>query len=239
MKKRIGFVIILTLVLSLSYSEIKAFELEIDDPNIKYQSKEYYLITVKKYIDLGFIDNAERDQNEAVTKYPNDIDIILLYGDILYAKGNSKGEYDYYTALISKYPNEAKIYEKRSYADLDLKKDKQYLEDLVMTDKLSPGNARVLGNIGLYYLNLQDFEKAKIYLLKSYECDKKMTSTINNIASLYYYKNEYGLALEWINMSLAINDQNSYSYRIRSYIYKKLGRDKESQEDLAKVKYEK
>jgi tetratricopeptide (TPR) repeat protein len=238
MRKKLILIALATLVLGLCYSEIKAFELEIDDPNVKFQSKEYYQITVPKYIDLGFLDNAERDQKEAAKKYPSDIDIKLLYGDILYAKGNPRVEYDYYTDLIRQFPNEAKIYEKRSYSDLDLKNQKQYIADLLKADQLSPNNARVLGNIGLYYLENQNYKESEKYLLKAYEADKQMTSTINNIASLYYYKKNYSAALEWINLSLAINDQNSYSYRIRSYIYKKLGRDKESQEDLSKVKYE-
>ena len=237
MIKLISIILIMLVSIINIFSEIKQFELTIDDPKIEYQSKEYYQIIIKKYIDLGFLDNAERDHREAVIKFPEDIDLLLIYGDILYARGNNKEEYNYYTKLIEKYPNESKIFEKRSYSDLDLKKNEQYLSDLMMADQLAPGNARVLGNIGLYYLERNNYEKAEIYLFKSYNVDSKMTSTINNIASLFYYKKDYQKALDWINTSIRINDQNSYSYRIRSYIYEKLGRIEDSKSDLSKVKY--
>mgnify|MGYP002512031908 CR=1 FL=1 len=142
----------------------------------------------------------------------------------------------YFWYLVLK---EYKIYIKKSYTDLDLGKHDEYLEDLLTADKYHKNDAVILGNIGLAYLDKEDYKNAEKYLMKSYKIDKKLTSTLNNLASLNYQIKKYEKALEWAEESLEINSENSYTYRILGYIYKALGRIEESNEAFGKVKYSK
>ncbi len=221
------------------FSEIALFDIQIDDPNIEYQSVEYYVIAIPQLLEFELADHAREYFKKAKEKYPDDVKILLLYGDILYHEKDVKGEHEYYTELIKLFPNDYRVYLKRYYPDRELNKYKDCIQDLLRANELCPLNIDILGKIGLFYLEIYNFDLAEKYLLEAYACDDKDTSVLNNLASLYLQKKEYEKALDWVNMALEINSENSYSYRIRGYIYKSLGKEKESKEDFARVKYEK
>lgn len=224
-------------VLFPSYSEIKGIYFSIDDPNIKEGSVEYYLCCIKQLIQLEQYTFAIEYFNEANEKYPNNIDILLSYGDVYYYQGKAQDEYDYYTELLKKFPKEYKIYVKRSYCDRDLEKLDLYIEDMLSANKYHKNDSDILGNLGLGYLEIEDFDNAEKYLMKSYKINPKNTATLNNLASVNFYREKYEEALKWASKSLEINDQNSYTYRILGFIYKALGREEESLEAFSKVKY--
>lgn len=239
MKKNILLFTLFLIFSSNCFAKIVGLNFEIDDPNIEPESVEYYLICIEQCFKLNSIDFAIEYIKEAKEKYPDNIDIILTAGDVFYYQGLAQEEYDYYVKLLEKYPKEYKIYIKKSYTDLDLGKHDEYLEDLLTADKYHKNDAVILGNIGLAYLDKEDYKNAEKYLMKSYKIDKKLTSTLNNLASLNYQIKKYEKALEWAEESLEINSENSYTYRILGYIYKALGRIEESNEAFGKVKYSK
>ena len=237
MKKKITILFILVLLLSnLCFGEILGLNFVIDDPSIQLESVEYYLICIEKCFDLNLIDFAQLYINEAIEKYPDNIDILLIAGDIFYYQGLAQEEYNYYVELLEKYPTEYKVYVKKSYVDNDLKKYDEYLDDLLAANKYHPNDAIILGNIGLAFLDKYDYENAEKYLMESYKIDNQVTSTINNLASLNYYKKNYNEALNWIDKSLEINSNNPYTYRILGYIYKALGQIDKANEAFSKVK---
>ena len=236
-KKILLFICLITFLSNCIFAEIVGLNFTIDDPNIKPESVEYYLLCIEQCFKLNSIKFAEEYIKEAKEKYPDNIDILLSAGDIFYYQVMPQDEYDYYVELLKKYPKEYKIYMKKSYTDLDLGKKDEYLKDLLTADKLHKNNAEILGNIGLAYLDIEDFKNAEKYLMKSYKIDNKLTSTLNNLASMNYQMEKYDKALEWAEKSLEINSENSYTYRILGYIYKALGRIEESNEAFSKVKY--
>ena len=167
MKKKITILFILVLLLSnLCFGEILGLNFVIDDPSIQLESVEYYLICIEKCFDLNLIDFAQLYINEAIEKYPDNIDILLIAGDIFYYQGLAQEEYNYYVELLEKYPTEYKVYVKKSYVDNDLKKYDEYLDDLLAANKYHPNDAIILGNIGLAFLDKYDYENAEKYLTK-------------------------------------------------------------------------
>lgn len=235
-KMLLVFMIIITLS-SFTFAELKGIYLYSDDPNIPEGSVEYYLACIEQLNKLKQFKFAEEYYSEAKEKYPTNIDILLSYGDILYYQGDAQGEFNYYSELLKKYPEEYKIYVKRSYCDRDLDLSNQYIEDLLLANKYHENDSDILGDLGLGYLEVEDFKNAEIYLMKSINVDSKKTKTLNNLASLNFQTNNYEKALEWANKSLEINDQNSYTYRLLGYIYKALGKEEESENAFSKVKY--
>jgi tetratricopeptide (TPR) repeat protein len=235
MKTKLFLLVLMLVALGID-AEIKAFELSIDDPNIKFQSVEYYSALVDGYIRLGYLDNAERDLKEGLAKYPENIQLLLLHGRILFERGDTNGEYDYYGYLIAKYPGESKLYFARSYCDNDLAKYDQYLSDLKKTAELDSTNAIALGNIGLFYLEKNDFEIAEKYLTQAYAVDPLLLSTLNNIASVNYQRKKYVKAIEWATKAINISADNPIAYQIRGLSNIAIGNSKDGEMDLLKVK---
>ena len=81
------FTFLLLLIGSLAFAKIVDFEL-ILDPSIKFQSIEYYQIRASKYKELCFYDNAVREIQEGLSKYPTDSELYYIWGQIAYEQGN-------------------------------------------------------------------------------------------------------------------------------------------------------
>jgi tetratricopeptide (TPR) repeat protein len=229
-------VAVLITAICQTHADIVEFEIIVDDPNITFQSVEYYIARVNGYIEYQYLDNAERELKEGLQKYPDNIDLLLLHGKILYFRGDVEGEYQYYTSLLDKYPRESKIYFMRSFCDADLGNAAQYLYDLKKTIELDPKNAVAFGNIGLYYLQMGDYLNSEKYLLLAHEIDSQMVSVLNNLASVNYQMQKNQEAIEWANKTLQLNAENPIAYQIRGLSQIALGNKEDGEKDLQRAK---
>ena len=238
MKKTVLLLLLLLLLVSLNLlsAEIVNFIFVVDDPTIEFESVEYYSSLTNGYISFGYLDNAERDINEGLIKYPSNIDLILMKGKVYFEKGQIKEELQFYTDELINHPNEAKLYFARSYCHHDLNNDEEYINDLLNTVKYDNTHAMAYGNLGLYYLNKKDFDNADKYLIESVKYDPDQTAAFNNLASSKYQTGQFKKAVEYCDLSLLNDTENVLAFYLRGLSQKQLGNDELGDDDINKAK---
>jgi tetratricopeptide (TPR) repeat protein len=78
---------------------------------------------------------------------------------------------------------------------------KEY-QELLRTE---PRNAQYLNMVGICYLNLSDFGKARKYFQRSAKADKKNPSPVNNLGMAWYQQKNYGRAIREYRKAIAID----------------------------------
>jgi tetratricopeptide (TPR) repeat protein len=78
---------------------------------------------------------------------------------------------------------------------------KEY-QDLLKTE---PRNAQYMNMIGICYLNVSDFGKAKKYFQRAAKADKKFPSPVNNLGMVWYQQKNYRRAIREYQKAIAID----------------------------------
>lgn len=80
-------------------------------------------------------------------------------------------------------------------------------------------NMKALNNIGSFYLNNNEPDSAKKYLLKAYETDSTIWQISRNLGELYLNGNEFLKAKNYLQLSIDLNSKNGKSYFLLAGTY--------------------
>lgn len=125
---------------------------------------------------------------------------------------------DIYNLAIICYSSDKNFHHKAyEFINLFLNKFKARPEDLI--------------NIGHYYSQTENHEKALSYYKKSF--DKRVTwHACNNIGFSLNETDQFSEALKYLDKAIRINPKHAYGYNNRAYTKLKLGRTQDAMEDL-------
>lgn len=86
-----------------------------------------------------------------------------------------------------------------------------------------PENRRPYNNLGVYYEQANDYEKAKEYYLLSLNADSTYYSALNNLGTLYLKDENYDQAIHYLQKSLMYNNINPQALVNIGLAWKKIG----------------
>lgn len=169
------------------------------------------------YLNQRLFDYAEDEFKTAMKLAPEDFDIIFEYANYLYSVSKYEEADKYYDkALELKDDVVAKSLQAINKIELNqLDKAKELIES-ALTEQ--PEHEYIQFLAGRIYYSMQDYEKAKIYFIKSLEQNPDI-ETKNLLALCYYQLEEYDKALNIFkalleksseNISLLLNEAKCY-----------------------------
>ncbi len=101
--------------------------------------------------------------------------------------------------------------------------------------KLNKNNEGAYINLGFIYNNEQRPDSAAYYLQQGLDVFPQQAIMLNNYAYTLYLQRSYERALELVNRSIALKQDNAYAYRNRALIYEAMKRYDASCEDTKRA----
>lgn len=158
------------------------------------------------YLNQRLFDYAEDEFKIALELAPNDFDIVLEYANFLYAISKYKEADEYYTKALN---IEDDVVGKALCAinkiELNELDQAQNLIESALSDQ--PEHEYIQFLAGRIYYSMHDFEKAKLYFIKSLEQNPDI-ETKNLLALSYYELGEYEKALNIFDALLERSKNN-------------------------------
>lgn len=169
------------------------------------------------YLNQRLFDYAEDEFRIAMELAPNDFDIIFEYANYLYSVSKYQEADKYYDkALAIKDDVVAKSLQAINKIELNQLDNARELIESALTEQ--PEHEYIQFLAGRIYYSMEDYEKAKIYFIKSLEQNPDI-ETKNLLALCYYQLGEYDKALNIFkallekyseNISLLLNEAKCY-----------------------------
>ncbi len=169
------------------------------------------------YLNQRLFDYAEDEFKTAMELAPNDFDIIFEYANYLYSVSKYEEADEYYDkALAIKDDVVAKSLQAINKIELNQLDNARELIESALTEQ--PEHEYIQFLAGRIYYSMEDYEKAKIYFIKSLEQNPDI-ETKNLLALCYYQLGEYDKALNIFkalleksseNISLLLNEAKCY-----------------------------
>jgi len=150
------------------------------------------------------IDEAEKE----IREHERDISRILREADHLKKDGKFKSAENKLVRLISKYPNDAGIYNKLGLIYLEQKNYKDAAKTLEYALSLEPENDSIHNNLGLVYYAREDYGKAAISYEKAIDLNDQVASRFANLGLAHYMVRKYGKASDAFEKALILEPQN-------------------------------
>jgi len=150
------------------------------------------------------IDEAEKE----IREHERGITKILREADRLKKEGKIKSAENKLIRLISKYPNDAGIYNKLGLIYLEQKNYKNAAKTLEYALSLSPENDSIHNNLGLVYYAREDYNGAVVAYERAIELNDQVASRFANLGLTYYMTRKYGKAADAFEKALILEPQN-------------------------------
>ena len=158
------------------------------------------------YLNQRLFDYAEDEFRIAMELAPNDFDIIFEYANYLYSVSKYQEADKYYDkALAIKDDVVAKSLQAINKIELNQLDNARELIESALTEQ--PEHEYIQFLAGRIYYSMEDYEKAKIYFIKSLEQNPDI-ETKNLLALCYYQLGEYDKALNIFKALLEKNIEN-------------------------------
>lgn len=158
------------------------------------------------YLNQRLFDYAEDEFRIAMELAPNDFDIIFEYANYLYSVSKYQEADKYYDkALAIKDDVVAKSLQAINKIELNQLDNARELIESALTEQ--PEHEYIQFLAGRIYYSMEDYEKAKIYFIKSLEQNPDI-ETKNLLALCYYQLGEYDKALNIFKALLEKNSEN-------------------------------
>lgn len=185
------------------------------------------------YLNQRLFDYAEDEFRIAMELAPNDFDIIFEYANYLYSVSKYQEADKYYDkALAIKDDVVAKSLQAINKIELNQLDNARELIESALTEQ--PEHEYIQFLAGRIYYSMEDYEKAKIYFIKSLEQNPDI-ETKNLLALCYYQLGEYDKAL---NIFKALQEKNSENISLllnEAKCYEKMNETNKALEVLDKL----
>jgi tetratricopeptide (TPR) repeat protein len=204
--------------------------------NFEPDSVYSYLDLARVYIVLGKEDSGAIYYKKAIKVNPNHIEAYRELG-IYYMRQKQYDEaIEYLKAASTIKPNNADIayrlgiayYYKKDYSKAEKAFENAIKYDSTFTDAYL--------NLGTTLTKKKEYDKAIEMFKKVIELNPKDEEAHLNLGSAYYHIENYELAVEAYTKAIELDSLDSEGYQGRAGAYWKLGKKKEAEADLQKVK---
>lgn len=185
------------------------------------------------YLNQRLFDYAEDEFKIAMELAPNDFDIIFEYANYLYSVSKYQEADKYYDkALAIKDDVVAKSLQAINKIELNQLDNARELIESALTEQ--PEHEYIQFLAGRIYYSMEDYEKAKIYFIKSLEQNPDI-ETKNLLALCYYQLGEYDKALNIFKALLEKNSENISLLLNEAKCYEKMNETNKALEVLDKL----
>ena len=185
------------------------------------------------YLNQRLFDYAEDEFRIAMEIAPNDFDIIFEYANYLYSVSKYQEADKYYDkALAIKDDVVAKSLQAINKIELNQLDNARELIESALTEQ--PEHEYIQFLAGRIYYSMEDYEKAKIYFIKSLEQNPDI-ETKNLLALCYYQLGEYDKALNIFKALLEKNSENISLLLNEAKCYEKMNETNKALEVLDKL----
>lgn len=185
------------------------------------------------YLNQRLFDYAEDEFRIAMELAPNDFDIIFEYANYLYSVSKYQEADKYYDkALAIKDDVVAKSLQAINKIELNQLDNARELIESALTEQ--PEHEYIQFLAGRIYYSMEDYEKAKIYFIKSLEQNPDI-ETKNLLALCYYQLGEYDKALNIFKALLEKNSENISLLLNEAKCYEKMNETSKALEVLDKL----
>lgn len=185
------------------------------------------------YLNQRLFDYAEDEFRIAMELAPNDFDIIFEYANYLYSVSKYQEADKYYDkALAIKDDVVAKSLQAINKIELNQLDNARELIESALTEQ--PEHEYIQFLAGRIYYSMEDYEKAKIYFIKSLEQNPDI-ETKNLLALCYYQLSEYDKALNIFKALLEKNSENISLLLNEAKCYEKMNETNKALEVLDKL----
>ena len=185
------------------------------------------------YLNQRLFDYAEDEFRIAMELAPNDFDIIFEYANYLYSVSKYQEADKYYDkALAIKDDVVAKSLQAINKIELNQLDNARELIESALTEQ--PEHEYIQFLAGRIYYSMEDYEKAKIYFIKSLEQNPDI-ETKNLLALCYYQLGEYDKALNIFKALLEKNSENISLLLNEAKCYEKMNETNKALEVLDKL----
>lgn len=185
------------------------------------------------YLNQRLFDYAEDEFRIAMELAPNDFDIIFEYANYLYSVSKYQDADKYYDkALAIKDDVVAKSLQAINKIELNQLDNARELIESALTEQ--PEHEYIQFLAGRIYYSMEDYEKAKIYFIKSLEQNPDI-ETKNLLALCYYQLGEYDKALNIFKALLEKNSENISLLLNEAKCYEKMNETNKALEVLDKL----
>ena len=185
------------------------------------------------YLNQRLFDYAEDEFRIAMELAPNDFDIIFEYANYLYSVSKYQEADKYYDkALAIKDDVVAKSLQAINKIELNQLDNARELIESALTEQ--PEHEYIQFLAGRIYYSMEDYEKAKIYFIKSLEQNPDI-ETKNLLALCYYQLGEYDKALNIFKALLEKNSENISLLLNEAKCYEKINETNKALEVLDKL----
>lgn len=185
------------------------------------------------YLNQRLFDYAEDEFRIAMELAPNDFDIIFEYANYLYSVSKYQEADKYYDkALAIKDDVVAKSLQAINKIELNQLNNARELIESALTEQ--PEHEYIQFLAGRIYYSMEDYEKAKIYFIKSLEQNPDI-ETKNLLALCYYQLGEYDKALNIFKALLEKNSENISLLLNEAKCYEKMNETNKALEVLDKL----
>lgn len=185
------------------------------------------------YLNQRLFDYAEDEFRIAMELAPNDFDIIFEYANYLYSVSKYQEADKYYDkALTIKDDVVAKSLQAINKIELNQLDNARELIESALTEQ--PEHEYIQFLAGRIYYSMEDYEKAKIYFIKSLEQNPDI-ETKNLLALCYYQLGEYDKALNIFKALLEKNSENISLLLNEAKCYEKMNETNKALEVLDKL----
>ncbi len=185
------------------------------------------------YLNQRLFDYAEDEFRTAMELAPNDFDIIFEYANYLYSVSKYQEADKYYDkALAIKDDVVAKSLQAINKIELNQLDNARELIESALTEQ--PEHEYIQFLAGRIYYSMEDYEKAKIYFIKSLEQNPDI-ETKNLLALCYYQLGEYDKALNIFKALLEKNSENISLLLNEAKCYEKMNETNKALEVLDKL----
>ncbi len=158
-------------------------------PDFAYAHKDLGVI----YLNKRLFDYAKSEFEQAYTYAPDDFSIVLEYANYFHAVSDFEQADNYYKKAISLEPHDTNALAFSALNKSHLNKVEEAKEQINHALEHSKESSFLYFVAGRIYFMSEDFENAKIYLVKSYELEK-LTETQSLLALCYYNLGNYNQA---------------------------------------------
>ena len=185
------------------------------------------------YLNQRLFDYAEDEFRIAMELAPNDFDIIFEYANYLYSVSKYQEADKYYDkALAIKDDVVAKSLQAINKIELNQLDNARELIESALTEQ--PKHEYIQFLASRIYYSMEDYEKAKIYFIKSLEQNPDI-ETKNLLALCYYQLGEYDKALNIFKALLEKNSENISLLLNEAKCYEKMNETNKALEVLDKL----
>ena len=160
---------------------------------------------------------------------------LLVKAEKAFQKQDYEAAEQFYSILLKKKPNSLEILDRLVATSLKAAKTDKALSYLIRCERLSPGNAHRLNNIGVIFAGTHQPEKAELYFKKAEAADPSYIDTHFNLGLLYIDQSQHANAISCFQKALSIKPDHLKSHNLICKTLSELGQYSEAISALEKA----